>query len=198
MLLFILFRHESLAWSLIHWFHYKVTHFLTPTRTPTPPPPHTPPLPWWPGIPFLIAGPMLKIQIVNPFWPGADVPLCKQMDLCSSLLLVPFGSFFLQIVVVSWGWGGGGGVYSGITVSMSVSWLCQGGIFWTASFILFILVGGGGGLELNLVLWCIIMSQSLMPKNGVAVFEVLESTYIIKIWLFHLYLQNCWSFHNQT
>ena len=52
----------------------------------------------------------------------------------------------------------------------------------------------------NLVLWCIIMSWSVMQKDWIAIFEfkVTVRAHTIKIWQWLLYLLNCWSFHYQT
>ena len=52
----------------------------------------------------------------------------------------------------------------------------------------------------NLVWWCIIMSQCVMQKNWFTIFNVKVTAriYIIKIWLYLLYLLNCWSVCNQT
>ena len=52
----------------------------------------------------------------------------------------------------------------------------------------------------NLVLWCIIMSLSVMQKDWFAIFKinVTPRTHIIKIWQFLLYLLNHWSFCSQT
>ena len=52
----------------------------------------------------------------------------------------------------------------------------------------------------NLVWWCSIISQSVMQKNWFTIFnvKVTARAYIIKIWLFLLYLLNCWSVCNQT
>ena len=48
----------------------------------------------------------------------------------------------------------------------------------------------------NLVLWCIIMSQSVMQKDWFAIFKVkfTARALMIKIWQFLWYLLNCWSF----
>ena len=50
----------------------------------------------------------------------------------------------------------------------------------------------------NLVWWYIIISQSATQKNWFIVFyvKVTVRAYIIKIWLFLLYLLNCWSVCN--
>ena len=52
----------------------------------------------------------------------------------------------------------------------------------------------------QLILWCIIMSWSVMQKNWFPIFKVkvTERAHVIKIWQFLLYLLNCWSFCNQT
>ena len=52
----------------------------------------------------------------------------------------------------------------------------------------------------NLVLWCIIMSQSVMQKDWFAIFKVkvTASAHVTKIWQLLLYLLNCWSFCYQT
>ena len=52
----------------------------------------------------------------------------------------------------------------------------------------------------NLVLWCIIMSQSVMQKDWFAISKVTVTAraHMIKIWQFLLYLLNCWSFCYQT
>ena len=52
----------------------------------------------------------------------------------------------------------------------------------------------------NLVWWCIILRWGVMQKNWFTVFnvKVTARAYIIKIWLFVLYLLNCWSVCNQT
>ena len=53
----------------------------------------------------------------------------------------------------------------------------------------------------NLVWWCSIMSQSVIQKkNWFTVFhvKVTARAYIIRMWLFLLYLLNCWSVCNQT
>ena len=51
----------------------------------------------------------------------------------------------------------------------------------------------------NLVCLCSIMSQSVMQKNWFTVFnvKVTARAYLFKIWLFLLYLLNCWSICNQ-
>ena len=55
-------------------------------------------------------------------------------------------------------------------------------------------------LSRNVVWLCSIMSQSVMQKNWFTVFnvKVTARAYIIKIWLFLLYLLNCWPACNQT
>ena len=55
-------------------------------------------------------------------------------------------------------------------------------------------------LLLNVVWLCSIMSQSDMQENWFTVFnvKVTARAYIIKIWLFLLYLKNDWSIWNQT
>ena len=52
----------------------------------------------------------------------------------------------------------------------------------------------------NLVLWFIIMSQSVMQKDWFAFFKVKVTAraHTIKVWPFLLYLLNCWSFCYQT
>ena len=52
----------------------------------------------------------------------------------------------------------------------------------------------------NVVLWCIIMSQSVMQKDWFAIFKVTVTAraHMIKIWQFLLYLLDCWSFCYQT
>ena len=52
----------------------------------------------------------------------------------------------------------------------------------------------------NLVWWCIIMRWCVMQKNWFTIFnvQVTARAYIIKIWLFSLYLLNCWSVCSQT
>ena len=52
----------------------------------------------------------------------------------------------------------------------------------------------------NLVWCCIIMRRCVMQKNWFTSFsvKVTARVYIIKIWLFLLYLLNCWSVCNQT
>ena len=55
--------------------------------------------------------------------------------------------------------------------------------------------------EPNLVLWCIIRSQIVSQKKNwfpIVNVKVTVRAYIIKIWLFLLYLPNCWSGCNQT
>ena len=51
-----------------------------------------------------------------------------------------------------------------------------------------------------MVLWCIIMSRSVMQKDWLAIFKVKVTAraHMIKIWQFLLYLLNCWSFCYQT
>ena len=51
-----------------------------------------------------------------------------------------------------------------------------------------------------MVLWCIIMSQSVTPKDWLAIFKVkiTARTHMIKLWLFTLYFFNCWFLGNQT
>ena len=51
-----------------------------------------------------------------------------------------------------------------------------------------------------LVLWCIIMSQSVMQKDWFSIFKakVTARAFMIKLWQFLLYLLNCWSFCYQT
>ena len=51
----------------------------------------------------------------------------------------------------------------------------------------------------NMVLHCSIMSQIVMQKNWFTIFnvKVTARAYIIKIWLFLLYLLNCWPICNQ-
>ena len=46
----------------------------------------------------------------------------------------------------------------------------------------------------NLVLWCIIMSWSVMQRDWFAIFKVTARAPLIKIWQFLLYPLNCWSF----
>ena len=57
-------------------------------------------------------------------------------------------------------------------------------------------------LSSNLVYLCDIISQSVMQKNWLTVFSVKVTltarAYIIKIWLFLLYLLKCWSVCHQT
>ena len=55
-------------------------------------------------------------------------------------------------------------------------------------------------LLLNLVLWCSIISRSVMQKDWFAIFKVKVTAraHMIKIWRFPLYLLNCWSFCYQT
>ena len=52
----------------------------------------------------------------------------------------------------------------------------------------------------NLVLWCSILSWSVMQKDWFAIFKVKVTAraYMIIIWQFLLYLLNCWFFGNQT
>ena len=52
----------------------------------------------------------------------------------------------------------------------------------------------------NLVWLCSIISQSVMQKNWFTVFnvKVIARAYVIKIWLFLLYLLKCWLVCNQT
>ena len=52
----------------------------------------------------------------------------------------------------------------------------------------------------NLVWLCIIMRLCVMQKNWFTIFSVKVTVraYIIKIWLFLLYVLNCWSVCNQT
>ena len=52
----------------------------------------------------------------------------------------------------------------------------------------------------NLVLWCIIMSQSVMKKDWFSIFEgkVTARAHVIKLWQFLLYPLNCWSICYQT
>ena len=52
----------------------------------------------------------------------------------------------------------------------------------------------------NLVWLCSVISQNVMQKNWFTVFSVKVTVraYIIKIWLFLLYLLKCWSVCNQT
>ena len=52
----------------------------------------------------------------------------------------------------------------------------------------------------NLVWWCIITRRCVMGKNWFIIFsvKVTARAYLIKIWLFLLYLLNCWSVCNQT
>ena len=52
----------------------------------------------------------------------------------------------------------------------------------------------------NLVWWCIIMRRCVMRKNWFTIFNVKVTVRAnkIKIWLFLLYLLNCWSICNQT
>ena len=52
----------------------------------------------------------------------------------------------------------------------------------------------------NLVWWCIITRQCVMQKNWFTIFKfkVTAKGYIIKIWLFLVYLLNCWPVCNQT
>ena len=52
----------------------------------------------------------------------------------------------------------------------------------------------------KIVLWCSIMSQSILHENLSAIFKVkvTERAHVIKKLLFLLYLLNCWFFGNQT
>ena len=52
----------------------------------------------------------------------------------------------------------------------------------------------------DLIWWCIIMRWCVVQKNWFTIFnvKVTARAYIIKIWLFLLYLLNCWSSCNQT
>ena len=52
----------------------------------------------------------------------------------------------------------------------------------------------------NFVLWCFIMSGSVIQKDWFATFKakVTARAHMIKIWQFLLYLLNCWSFCYQT
>ena len=49
-------------------------------------------------------------------------------------------------------------------------------------------------LSPNLVWWCSTMSQSVMPKTLLAIFKVKVTArlHMTKVWLYLLYLQNCW------
>ena len=44
----------------------------------------------------------------------------------------------------------------------------------------------------NLVLWCIIMNQSVLQKDWFAIFKVTARAHMIKGWQFLLYFLNCW------
>ena len=52
----------------------------------------------------------------------------------------------------------------------------------------------------NLVLWCIIMSRSVMQEDWFAIFKVKVTAraHLIKIWQFLIYPLNCWSSCYQT
>ena len=52
----------------------------------------------------------------------------------------------------------------------------------------------------NLVLWCIIMSQSVMQRDWFVIFKVkfTARAHMIKIWQFLLYLLNCWQRFDKT
>ena len=52
----------------------------------------------------------------------------------------------------------------------------------------------------KIVLWCSIMSQSILHENLSAIFKVkvTERAHVIEIWLFLLYVLNCWILGNQT
>ena len=74
-------------------------------------------------------------------------------------------------------------------LKMSVN-ICPDDIFWITKLLL-----------PNLVWWCCRMSQSVTRnKNCFTIFnvKVTAMVYIIIMWLFLLYLLNCWSVCNQT
>ena len=67
--------------------------------------------------------------------------------------------------------------------------VCSDDISWTAQPFL-----------TRLGRWCIIMRWCVTQKNRFTIFNVKVTgrAYIIKIWLFQLYLLNCWFICNQT
>ena len=85
--------------------------------------------------------------------------------------------------------------YNGITLSVCPCVRsCPLNIFWTAHHLFFFFLP-------NCVWWCIRMRWCVMRGKKwftIVNVNVTASAYIIKIWLFLLYLLNCWSVCNQT
>ena len=71
-------------------------------------------------------------------------------------------------------------------------WLCLLNISWTAQPLKIFFLP-------NLVWWCIIMRRCVIQKNWFTILNVKVTVraYIIKTWLFLLYLLICWSVCNQ-
>ena len=105
------------------------------------------------------------------------------------LLSFPYSSTQAKLSSYTPCWRGAERLYWSHCVGLSLFPVGPDGILWTTNH-----------FRPNLVLWCIIMRWSCMWKNLFTIFKVKVTVraYLLKIWLFLLYLLNCWFVCNQT